>query len=159
MGAEQGWGRENYEAIDMLRRMNTATYGQDAGIMTVAEESTAYPGVSAPVDAGGLGFGFKWNMGWMNDTLEYIRKDPIYRAHHHHQMTFGLNYAFSENFILPISHDEVVHGKGSMIGKMPGTGWGEVREPARLLRLHVGPPRQEAFVHGAGDRAMGRVEP
>ncbi|MBL6429116.1 MAG: 1,4-alpha-glucan branching protein GlgB [Maritimibacter sp.] len=127
-------GRENYEAIDMLRRMNTATYGQDAGIMTVAEESTAYPGVSAPVDAGGLGFGFKWNMGWMNDTLEYIRKDPIYRAHHHHQMTFGLNYAFSENFILPISHDEVVHGKGSMIGKMPGTGW----EKFANLRAYYG---------------------
>ncbi len=127
-------GRENYEAIDMLRRMNTATYGHDAGIMTVAEESTAYPGVSAPVDAGGLGFGFKWNMGWMNDTLEYIRKDPIYRAHHHHQMTFGLNYAFSENFILPISHDEVVHGKGSMIGKMPGTGW----EKFANLRAYYG---------------------
>ncbi|WP_235889253.1 1,4-alpha-glucan branching protein GlgB [Maritimibacter alexandrii] len=127
-------GRENYEAIDMLRRMNTATYGHDTGIMTVAEESTAYPGVSAPVDAGGLGFGFKWNMGWMNDTLEYIRKDPIYRAHHHHQMTFGMNYAFSENFILPISHDEVVHGKGSMIGKMPGTGW----EKFANLRAYYG---------------------
>ncbi|MEC7764898.1 MAG: 1,4-alpha-glucan branching protein GlgB [Pseudomonadota bacterium] len=127
-------GRENYEAIDMLRRMNTATYGQDAGIMTVAEESTAYPGVSAPVDAGGLGFGFKWNMGWMNDTLEYIRKDPIYRAHHHHQMTFGIDYAFSENFILPISHDEVVHGKGSMIGKMPGTTW----EKFANLRAYYG---------------------
>ncbi|MDJ1015477.1 MAG: 1,4-alpha-glucan branching protein GlgB [Paracoccaceae bacterium] len=116
-------GRENYEAIEMLKRMNVTTYGKVGGIMTIAEESTAFPGVSKPVDAGGLGFGFKWNMGWMNDTLEYIQKDPIYRRHHHHQMTFGLHYAFSENFILPISHDEVVHGKGSMLSKMPGDAW------------------------------------
>ncbi|WP_417741256.1 1,4-alpha-glucan branching protein GlgB [Salipiger sp.] len=116
-------GRENYEAIAVLQRMNTEAYGENAGIMTVAEESTAYPGVSQPVDQGGLGFGFKWNMGWMNDTLEYIKKDPIHRSYHHHQMTFGLVYAFSENFILPISHDEVVHGKGSMFGKMPGNEW------------------------------------
>ncbi|MEM0949429.1 MAG: 1,4-alpha-glucan branching protein GlgB [Pseudomonadota bacterium] len=116
-------GRENYEAITMLQRMNSTTYGEVPGIMTVAEESTAYPGVSAPVDAGGLGFGFKWNMGWMNDTLSFIKKDPIYRKHHHGQMTFGIHYAFTENFILPISHDEVVHGKGSMLTKMPGNVW------------------------------------
>ena len=113
-------GRENYEAIEMLQAMNIAAYGADDSIVTVAEESTAYPGVSRPVDHGGLGFGFKWNMGWMNDTLSYMEKDPIYRRHHHHQMTFGLHYAYSENFILPISHDEVVHGKGSMLEKMPG---------------------------------------
>jgi len=113
-------GRENYEAIAMLQEMNTTTYGAHPGIMTVAEESTAFPGVSQPVSAGGLGFGFKWNMGWMNDTLEYIKKDPVHRTHHHHQMTFGLTYAFTENFVLPISHDEVVHGKGAMLGKMPG---------------------------------------
>ena len=116
-------GRENYEAIAMMQRMNVTTYGKVPGIMTIAEESTSFPGVSRPVDAGGLGFGYKWNMGWMNDTLEYIKKDPIHRRHHHHQMTFGLHYAFSENFILPISHDEVVHGKGSMLTKMPGDDW------------------------------------
>ena len=115
-------GRENYEAISLLQRMNVTVYGEVPGIMTVAEESTAFPGVSRPVDHGGLGFGFKWNMGWMNDTLSYMQKDPIYRQYHHHQMTFGLHYAWSENYILPISHDEVVHGKGSMLAKMPGDG-------------------------------------
>jgi 1,4-alpha-glucan branching enzyme len=115
-------GRENYEAIALLQRMNVTTYGEVPGIMTVAEESTAFPGVSRPVDHGGLGFGFKWNMGWMNDTLSYMHKDPIHRRYHHHQMTFGLHYAWSENYILPISHDEVVHGKGSMLDKMPGSG-------------------------------------
>ncbi len=113
-------GRENFEAIALLQRMNVLAYGQCAGIMTAAEESTAFPGVSRPVEDGGLGFGFKWNMGWMNDTLSYMQKDPIYRKHHHAQMTFALHYAWSENYILPLSHDEVVHGKGSMLTKMPG---------------------------------------
>ncbi|MCI5077976.1 1,4-alpha-glucan branching protein GlgB [Oricola sp.] len=116
-------GRENLEAIAMLQRMNTTVYGEVGDIMTVAEESTSFPGVSRPVDTGGLGFGYKWNMGWMNDTLDYIGHEPIHRKHHHHQMTFGLHYAFSENFILPISHDEVVHGKGSMLARMPGDEW------------------------------------
>ncbi len=116
-------GRENYEAIAFLQEMNTAVYGADPSIMTVAEESTSFPGVSQPVHNGGLGFGYKWNMGWMNDTLRYMEKDPIYRSHDHHLMTFPIDWAFSENFILPISHDEVVHGKGSMLAKMPGNEW------------------------------------
>ena len=115
-------GRENYEAIGFMQSMNTTAYGEVPGIMTVAEESTAFPGVSAPVSSGGLGFGFKWNMGWMNDTLSYMSEDPVHRKYHHSKMTFGLHYAFSENFILPLSHDEVVHGKGSLLDKMPGQG-------------------------------------
>jgi 1,4-alpha-glucan branching enzyme len=115
-------GRENYEAIDFLQKMNIAAYGECPGILTAAEESTSFPGVSRPADWGGLGFGYKWNMGWMNDTLAYMSRDPVYRKHHHNQMTFGLMYAWSENFILPISHDEVVHGKGSLLAKMPGDG-------------------------------------
>jgi 1,4-alpha-glucan branching enzyme len=116
-------GRENYEAIAFLKEMNVALYGADSSIMSVAEESTSFPGVSQPVHSGGLGFGYKWNMGWMNDTLRYMERDPIYRQHDHHLMTFPIDWAFTENFILPISHDEVVHGKGAMIEKMPGTEW------------------------------------
>ncbi|WP_374374753.1 1,4-alpha-glucan branching protein GlgB [Tabrizicola sp.] len=127
-------GRENYEAIDVLRSTNITAYGECPGIMTVAEESTAFPGVSRPANWGGLGFGFKWNMGWMNDTLSYMQKDPIYRKYHHHQMTFGLVYAWSENYVLPISHDEVVHGKGSMLSKMPGNPW----EKFANLRAYYG---------------------
>lgn len=116
-------GRENYEAIEFLQEMNIATYGADPSIMTVAEESTSFPAVSQPVHTGGLGFGYKWNMGWMNDTLRYMETDPIYRQYDHHLMTFPIDWAFTENFILPISHDEVVHGKGSMLEKMPGNDW------------------------------------
>ncbi len=113
-------GREHLEAVSLLQEVNAAAYREHPGVMMIAEESTAWPGVTRPVDAGGLGFGFKWNMGWMHDTLGYFSKDPIYRAHHHHQLSFGLTYAWSENFVLPISHDEVVHGKGSLYAKMPG---------------------------------------
>ena len=116
-------GRENLEAIELLKEVNSRVYYNFPGTMMVAEESTAWPGVSKPVDHGGLGFGFKWNMGWMNDTLRYMERDPLYRQHHHNEMTFGLIYSFSENFILPISHDEVVHGKCSLLKKMPGDDW------------------------------------
>jgi 1,4-alpha-glucan branching enzyme len=116
-------GRENLEAISLLRRFNTEAFSRFPNATTAAEESTAWPMVSKPVDWGGLGFGYKWNMGWMHDTLEYISKDPIYRRHHHGQILFGLHYAFFENFILPLSHDEVVHGKRSLLGRMPGDEW------------------------------------
>ena len=116
-------GRENLEAIDFLRRMNEAVYARGNGTFTVAEESTAWPMVSRPTYIGGLGFGYKWNMGWMHDTLLYMSKDPVHRKHHHGILTFGLLYAFTENFILPLSHDEVAHGKGSLLAKMPGDRW------------------------------------
>ncbi len=116
-------GRENLEAVAFLQAMNRAVYGKHPGRQTFAEESTSWPKVSAPVDVGGLGFGFKWNMGWMHDTLGYIAREPVHRKYHHNDLTFGLLYAYSENFVLPLSHDEVVHGKGSLIAKMPGDGW------------------------------------
>jgi 1,4-alpha-glucan branching enzyme len=126
---EGGWvpnkygGRENLDAINLLRRFNSELFSRFPNATTAAEESTAWPMVSRPADWGGLGFGYKWNMGWMHDTLEYISKDPIYRKHHHDQILFGLHYAFFENFILPLSHDEVVHGKRSILGRMPGDEW------------------------------------
>jgi 1,4-alpha-glucan branching enzyme len=116
-------GRENIEAVDFLRRFNTEVFAKFPHATTAAEESTSWPQVSRPVEFGGLGFGYKWNMGWMHDTLNYVSKDPIYRKHQHNDILFGLQYAFSENFILPLSHDEVVHGKRSIIGRMPGDEW------------------------------------
>lgn len=116
-------GRENLEAVSFLQNLNTRVYGDVPGAITIAEESTAWPQVSRPVDSGGLGFGYKWNMGWMHDTLSYMSREPVHRSHHHNELTFGLIYVFSENFILPLSHDEVVHGKGSLLGKMPGDRW------------------------------------
>ncbi|MBQ4833446.1 1,4-alpha-glucan branching protein GlgB [Pseudoalteromonas sp. MMG010] len=116
-------GRENLGAIECLKQVNMRTYKNNPGIMMVAEESTAWPGVTQSVEHNGLGFGYKWNMGWMNDSLHYMQNDPLYRSHHHHEMTFSMVYAFSENYILPLSHDEVVHGKGALVEKMPGDDW------------------------------------
>jgi len=116
-------GRENLDAIDFLRRFNEESYGQHPDIQTTAEESTSWPMVSKPVYIGGLGFGMKWDMGWMHDTLRYFQNDPIHRKYHHNDLTFRMLYSFQENFVLPLSHDEVVHGKGSLIGKMPGDEW------------------------------------
>ncbi len=113
-------GREDLDAVAFLKELNEVIYGREPGVISAAEESTAWPGVSRPTYLGGLGFGFKWNMGWMHDTLGYFEQDPIYRRYHHHELTFSLMYAFSENFILPLSHDEVVHGKGSLYSKMAG---------------------------------------
>jgi len=116
-------GRENLDAISFLRRFNEEVYRNSPGVLTIAEESTAWPMVSRPTYLGGLGFGMKWDMGWMHDSLQYMSKDPVFRKFHHHRLTFRLLYAFQENFILPLSHDEVVHGKGSLLGKMPGDDW------------------------------------
>ena len=127
-------GRENLEAIAFLRRMNELIYAEHPGAVTIAEESTSFPAVSRPTYLGGLGFSFKWNMGWMHDTLDYIEKDPIYRKYYHQKLTFGLMYAFSENFVLPISHDEVVHLKHAMVDKLPGDFWQRFAN----LRLYYG---------------------
>ena len=150
-------GRENLEAVALLQEMNATVYRVVDGAVTIAEESTAWPGVTRPTHLGGLGFGFKWNMGWMHDTLDYIGHEPVHRSYHHHEMTFSMVYAYSENYVLPLSHDEVVHGKGSMLRKVPGDRWQQLADPARALRLHVGAPGQAAAVHGFGVRAGGGV--
>jgi 1,4-alpha-glucan branching enzyme len=116
-------GRENLEAIEFLRFLNETVYRDFPDVQTIAEESTAWPQVSRPTYLGGLGFGMKWNMGWMHDTLRYMKNDPVHRKYHHDELTFSLWYAFHENFVLPLSHDEVVHGKGSLMGRMPGDAW------------------------------------
>jgi 1,4-alpha-glucan branching enzyme len=126
-------GNEDLDAIAFLQELNTVAHVREPGVLMAAEESTAWPGVSRPVDHGGLGFGLKWNMGWMHDTLAYFGRDPVHRSYHHDQLTFSLVYAFSENFVLPLSHDEVVHGKGSLLGKMPGDPW---QQRANLRALY-----------------------
>jgi len=148
-------GRENLEAIAFLKDMNTAVYGKVPGILTAAEESTAFPGVTTPVDADGLGFGFKWNMGWMNDTLRYMAEDPVHRKYHHSKVTFGLHYAFSENYILPLSHDEVVHGKGSLLDKMPGGGPEKFANLRAYYGFMWGHPGKKLLFMG-GEFAQGR---
>jgi 1,4-alpha-glucan branching enzyme len=148
-------GRENLEAIEFLRELNALTHGQHPGSITVAEESTAFPSVSRPTYLGGLGFTYKWNMGWMNDILEYVRQDPIYRRYHHRHLTFSLLYAFSENFILPFSHDEVVHGKGSMFGKIPGDDWQKAATLRALYGFMYSHPGKKLLFMG-GEFGQGR---
>ncbi|MDD5759396.1 MAG: 1,4-alpha-glucan branching protein GlgB [Desulfobulbaceae bacterium] len=129
-------GKENLDAIEFMKHLNSVVYGRFPGVAMMAEESTSFYGVSKPTDAGGLGFGYKWNMGWMNDTLAYFARDPLYRKFHHNALTFSLLYAFSENFVLPLSHDEVVHGKRSLLAKMPGDEWQQFAN-LRLLFFYL----------------------
>ena len=140
-------GRENLEAVAFLQEMNATAYKRVPGAITIAEESTSWPGVTRPTHLGGLGFGFKWNMGWMHDSLGYVQNDPIHRQYHHGQMTFSMVYAYSENYVLPISHDEVVHGKGSLLRKMPGDRWQQLANlRAYLAYMWAHPGKQLLFM-------------
>lgn len=141
-------GRENLEAVSFLQEMNATAYRRNPGIVTIAEESTAFPGVTAPTSAGGLGFGIKWNMGWMHDSLSYMAQDPVNRGWHHNQITFSLVYAFTENFLLPISHDEVVHGKGSLLRKMPGDRWQQLANLRAYLAFQWAHPGKQLIFMG-----------
>ena len=142
-------GRENLEAVAFLQEMNAVVYRRSPGAMTIAEESTAWPGVSRPVHLGGLGFGFKWNMGWMHDSLDYVAREPLYRGYHHHQMTFSMVYAYAENYVLPISHDEVVHGKGSLLRKMPGDRWQQLANVRAYLAFMWAHPGKQLLFMGS----------
>jgi 1,4-alpha-glucan branching enzyme len=141
-------GRENLEAIEFLRQLNTGIYADHPDVQVIAEESTAFSGVSRPVHADGLGFGLKWDMGWMHDTLEYMSRDPIHRLYHHDELTFRAVYAFSENFMLPLSHDEVVHGKGSLLAKMPGDAWQRLANLRLLYGYQWGQPGKKLLFMG-----------
>ncbi len=141
-------GNENLGAIDFLQEMNRRVYLHHPDVLTVAEESTAWPGVSKPTDGGGLGFGFKWDMGWMNDTLDYFGEDPVHRRHHHGQLTFRMIYAFDENFVLPLSHDEVVHGKGSLLSRQPGDRWQQLAGLRLLYGYQYGLPGKKLLFMG-----------
>ena len=141
-------GRENWEAVSFLKEMNRAVYGANPGLFTIAEESTAWPGVTRPVHEDGLGFGFKWNMGFMHDTLRYMARDPVHRGHHHDDITFGLLYAFSENYVLALSHDEVVHGKGSLLSKMSGDDWQKFANLRAYYTLMWGYPGKKLLFMG-----------
>ena len=146
--ANRHGGRENLEAVDFLRTLNETIYRDFPDVMTIAEESTAWPGVSRPTETGGLGFGFKWNMGWMHDTLLFVSRDPIHRSFHMDDLTFSLVYAFSENFVLPLSHDEVVHGKGAIVGKMPGDDWHRLANTRLLYGYLYGHPGKKLLFMG-----------
>ncbi|TQJ31974.1 1,4-alpha-glucan branching protein GlgB [Microbacterium sp. SLBN-146] len=141
-------GRENLEAISFLQEVNATSYKRYPGIAMVAEESTSFPGVTAPTSQAGLGFGFKWNMGWMNDSLQYISRDPMYRSHHEGELSFSFVYAFSENYVLPISHDEVVHGKGSLFSRMPGDHWQKLANTRAFLAYMWGHPGKQLLFMG-----------
>jgi 1,4-alpha-glucan branching enzyme len=142
-------GRENLEAVDFLRELNAVAHAREPGVMLCAEESTAWPGVSRPTDYGGLGFTFKWNMGWMHDTLSYFEREPVHRRFHHDELTFALVYAWDENFILPLSHDEVVHGKRSLLGRMPGDKWQRLANLRALYGyMWAHPGKQLLFMGG-----------
>jgi len=141
-------GREDLEAVEFLKELNETLHAREPGIISAAEESTAWPGVSRPTYLGGLGFGFKWNMGWMHDTLDYFQHDPIHRRYHHHELTFSLMYAFSENFILPLSHDEVVHGKGTIYSRMPGDHWQKLANVRALYAYQWAHPGKQLLFMG-----------
>lgn len=141
-------GREHLEAIQFIQETNATVYRRYPGIVMIAEESTAWPGVTAPTEGGGLGYGFKWNMGWMNDTLRYMEEDPVNRRWHHGELTFSLVYAFSENFVLPLSHDEVVHGKGSIVAKMPGDKWQKLANTRALYSYQWSHPGKQLLFMG-----------
>ncbi|MGI9092761.1 MAG: 1,4-alpha-glucan branching protein GlgB [Mycobacteriales bacterium] len=142
-------GRENLDAVAFLQEMNSTVYRENPGVVTIAEESTAWPGVTRATHLGGLGFGFKWNMGWMHDTLDYVEHEPVHRFFHHHQMTFSMMYAYSENYVLPLSHDEVVHGKRSLVGKLPGDRWQQLATLRALYAyMWAHPGKQLLFMGG-----------